>query len=61
MAKKWPGMVVQRTFIKGHSFVYRLYLNFNLQIDKIEAFLALMALKVITMVPHKFLILVDYN
>ena len=25
MAKKWPGMVVQRTFIKGHSFVYRLY------------------------------------
>ena len=23
--KKWPGMVVQRTFIKGHSFVYRLY------------------------------------
>ena len=27
MAKKWPGMVVQRTFIKGHSFVYRLYVN----------------------------------
>ena len=26
MAKKWPGMVVQRTFIKGHSFVYRLLL-----------------------------------
>ena len=26
MAKKWPGMVVQRTFIKGHSFVYRLYI-----------------------------------
>jgi hypothetical protein len=25
MAKKWPGMVVQRTFIKGHSFIYRLY------------------------------------
>jgi hypothetical protein len=25
MAKKWPGMVVQRTFIKEHSFVYRLY------------------------------------
>ena len=24
-AKKWPGMVVQRTFIKEHSFVYRLY------------------------------------
>ena len=27
MAKKWPGMVIQRTFIKGHSFVYRLYLG----------------------------------
>ena len=25
MAKKWPGMVVQRTFIKEHSFVYTLY------------------------------------
>jgi hypothetical protein len=25
MAKKWRGMVVKRTFIKGHSFVYRLY------------------------------------
>ena len=23
--KKWPGMVVQRTCIKEHSFVYRLY------------------------------------
>ena len=29
MAKKWPGMVVKRTFIKGHSFVYRLYFNKN--------------------------------
>ena len=27
MAVKWPGMVVQRTFIKGHSFVYRLYIR----------------------------------
>ena len=26
MAKKWPEMVVQRSFIKGHSFPYRLYL-----------------------------------
>ena len=25
MAKKWPGMVVQRSFIKEDSFVYRLY------------------------------------
>ena len=27
MAKKWPGMVVQRAFMKGHSFVYRLYIH----------------------------------
>ena len=26
MAKKWSGMVVQRSFIKGHSFRNRLYL-----------------------------------
>ena len=25
MANKWPGMVIQRKIIKGHSFVYRLY------------------------------------
>ena len=25
MAKKWPEKVVQRSFIKGHSFPYRLY------------------------------------
>ena len=25
MAKKWPGMVVQRSFIKEHLFVNRLY------------------------------------
>ena len=25
MVKKWPGMVAQRTFIKEHSLVYRLY------------------------------------
>ena len=25
MAKKWPEMVVQRSFIKEHSFPYRLY------------------------------------
>ena len=29
MAKKWPGMVVQRTFIKEDSFVYRLYMYFS--------------------------------
>ena len=29
MAKKWSGIVVQRTFIKGHSFVYRLYVLAN--------------------------------
>ena len=29
MAKKWPRMVAQRTSIKGHSFVYRLYLENN--------------------------------
>ena len=23
--KKWPEMVVQRSYIKGHSFPYRLY------------------------------------
>jgi hypothetical protein len=27
MAKKWPGMVVQRSFIKEDSFVYRLYVS----------------------------------
>ena len=27
MAKKWPGMVLQRSFIKGHSFRNRLYLQ----------------------------------
>ena len=27
MAKKWPGMVVQRSFIKGHSFRNRLQVN----------------------------------
>ena len=27
MAKKWPGMVVQRSFIKGHSFPIGLYMN----------------------------------
>ena len=26
MAKKWPGMVVDRSFIKEHSFPYRLYI-----------------------------------
>ena len=26
MAKNWPGMVVQRSFIKEHSFPYRLYI-----------------------------------
>ena len=25
MAKKWPEMVVKRSYIKGHSFPYRLY------------------------------------
>ena len=25
MAKKWPGMVIQRSFIKGHSFRNSLY------------------------------------
>ena len=25
MAKKWPEKVVQRSFIKEHSFVYGLY------------------------------------
>ena len=25
MAKKWPEMVVQRSFIKEHWFPYRLY------------------------------------
>ena len=25
MAKKWPEKVRQRSFIKEHSFVYRLY------------------------------------
>ena len=29
MAKKWPGMVVQRSFIKGHSFRNRLYKDLN--------------------------------
>ena len=24
-AKKWPEKVIQRSFIKGHSFPYRLY------------------------------------
>ena len=28
MAKKWPGMVVQRTFTKENSFVYRLHDSF---------------------------------
>ena len=28
--KKRPGMVVQRTFIKGHSFVYRLYIYLDI-------------------------------
>ena len=28
IAKKWPGMVVHRLFIKEHSFVYRLYVHF---------------------------------
>ena len=31
MAKKWPEMVVQRSFIKEHSFPYRLY-NLNSKI-----------------------------
>ena len=31
MAKKWPGMVVQRTIIKGHSFVYRLYFFYHFE------------------------------
>ena len=30
MAKKLPRMAVQRTFIKEHSFVYRLYLQWHL-------------------------------
>ena len=25
MAKKWPEKVIQKSFIKGHSFPYRLY------------------------------------
>ena len=29
MAKKWPEMVVQRSYIKGHSFPYRLYVEFG--------------------------------
>ena len=33
MAKKWPEMVVQRSFIKGHSFPYRLYLVENSKTD----------------------------
>ena len=39
MAKKWPGMVVQRSFIKEDSFVYRLYnwntSNFELSISEV--------------------------
>jgi hypothetical protein len=27
MAKKWPEKVIQRSFIKEHSFVNRLYVN----------------------------------
>ena len=29
MPKKWPEMVVQRSYIKGHSFPYRLYVRLN--------------------------------
>ena len=29
MAKKWPGMVVQRSFIKGHSFQNSLYFELS--------------------------------
>ena len=32
MAKKWPGMVVQRSFIKGHSFQNRVYLILAVQL-----------------------------
>ena len=28
MAKKWPEMVIQRSYIKGHSFPYSLYKGF---------------------------------
>ena len=34
MAKKWPGMVVQRSFIKEHSFVNRLYVLKHTQKQK---------------------------
>ena len=27
MAKKWPELVVQRSFIKGHSFRIRVYVS----------------------------------
>ena len=33
MAKKWPGMVVNRSFIKEHSFVYRLYMDAALDLN----------------------------
>ena len=36
MAKKWPGMVVHRSFIKEDSFVYRLYISKMLPIPKVS-------------------------
>ena len=30
IAKKWPEKVVKKSFIKEHSFVYRLYILFHL-------------------------------
>jgi hypothetical protein len=33
MAKKWPEKVIQRSFIKEHSFVNRLYVHFKILIS----------------------------
>ena len=35
MAKKWPGMVVHRSFIKEDSFLYRLYEQINFTLHKV--------------------------
>ena len=32
-AKKWPEKVVQRSFIKGHSFPIGLYTDFSLDLS----------------------------
>ena len=38
IAKKWPEKVVKRSFIKGHSFPYRLYNSPVLNVFVFDAF-----------------------